>query len=217
MQIKLAAENFTKALVDLIEAISGNVSASKVTEEATEETEEKEWPDNFSSFRKAWIKAVGDKAEGFAGSVFGNASCLEFTPEKIEMVLLGDPAFEASAMGKEGKAAVLAELREHLGFEGELVIRGSGPTSAKGKATSPKGKAGASKTEVVITAEQVAKACMELAVKLDSKEKVVEVLKRFGGTSAKQIDKSKYPAILDALTNYSETTTASGGISAEDF
>ena len=227
-----AISDFTQALVALLVAILANgkadgealAAAQTPTEtKPAEAAAPKGWPKNFSTFRKAWLKAAGSNAQSFVGEIFEKASCVCFTSAQVDFIVMGDPEFERKAISDESKTFVRAELSSQLGFSGILSIRAAStiPDSEKKAAAASAAKTDAkpdspAQAKSEVTDMQIKAACVELAETLGDREKVLEILVRVGGSKqVSQIDASKYPALLSALKNYNETTTAVA--SAADF
>jgi hypothetical protein len=205
---KLAA-NFTDALVALLLAIfRGSGAAESKPGKSEPKTK---FPSNFSTWSKAWAER-SEKAKEFVGEVIANASCTSWNPEKIDLLVMGSPDFEKQATSQDGVELIRRVFAEDFGFDGAILVRGNsapGPDMEAADKAPPK-KSGRSKAKAEVTIEQVQQACKELADKIGDKEPVKAIVAKFGSASGKvkETDPKHYPAILEAVANYSETTTA---------
>jgi hypothetical protein len=206
MKLDEAAKNFTKALIDLIQAITQKTEA--VTPEVVEDTAAPAWPKSFSAFYKGLPES--DKATA-TGQILKDSSCTCWTPKKITLLVMPNTTSGANGVSESDIEDVKGLLSGELGFDGEisLSVANANAVPAEKKAGRPK------KVENVvgdyqITAEELKKECVALAKKLNNKTVVIELLKTFGGTKIDEIDKAKYPALLNAVKNYKETTTSDG-------
>jgi hypothetical protein len=115
----------------------------------------------------------------------------------------------ATPISDEDFAEIKDLLAGELGFGGKLTINISPTLGA-----SPEKKVGrpkkAESVEEEITEDKLRQACAELARKLNNKNIVLELLKKFGGNRIADIPKDKYAALLNAISNYEETTTSKG-------
>lgn len=215
--LQQAALNFANALCALIVACFRFRESDDETKEdapSTKNEKKAKWPSSFGAWVKQWNEN-SEQAQGFVGEILRNVSAIKWAPEKIDLMWCGAPDMEEQATSDDSASLVRNVFASNLGFTGDLVLRGNTNVGPKVETSAPPAKKGRPKKEAAAPAEKAAEvtfddvnaAAKELAEKLGERETVRAIIAKFGSPKIAENDPKKFPAILEALKNYSETTT----------
>lgn len=205
MEVKQATKNFSIALTDLIEAVVEKYISAK-TNAILGKNEEKggetvTWPKTFSVFFKGLSDS--DKAT-IPGQILKDSSCTCWTPNKITLLVMGASESGAKGVSEENIEDIRELLKGELNFDGELTVSVT-QTGKKAVAGRPP-----KKETTTITIDMLKQACVSLSKKLNNKQVVLDLLAEHGGSKISEIPESNYPALMNAIENYGETTTSAG-------
>ena len=221
MELEKATLNFANALTELIQSCVADATQNRkrTSTEKTDtsvvyedlETPEKEevaFPENFLEFLQ--MLPVSDRKSALV-SALNKCVCEQWDTARI----IFKPMDKSAQLGAKDIEELKALLKAEIGFTGALCCLDFIDTDSVVNRKPGRPKKDKSVEDTEITPDELKRECVKLAQKLGDREKVLGVLQLFGATRIDDLPKEKYPAILNAIKNYEETTTATMGSKSE--